>query len=1074
MDRSGPASMRGILFVDVVGSTALRGRLGEARADVLRRHHDELFDRVVDDHGGVVRRWTGDGMKASFASASAALAAALDVQRAVARYRTRPDAVAALRVRAGVSAGEVTIEDGDDHGVAVIEGARLEALAEPDEVLATDLAHRLGRRRVAARFEDVGVRALKGLEEPVAVVRVVDTRPDVAAVAVPKALEVDGRFPLVGRSGAAAEAQAAWRAASGGETATLLVAGQPGMGKSRLVGHLAERAHDDGALVLAGSCDSDLAVPYEPFTGAFDAVVGLDDELARAVAEGTGPLGPLWPGRRRGRGEDAGPAARFTLYDAVGDLLRRLAAIRPVVLVLEDVHWATTATVHLVRHLVHHVTDARVLVVATYRAEEIDPAHPLHGLLAEIRTTPSLRRVELGPIDVAAVEQLVAARVPETTGAARRRFAERVCDESAGTPFFVCEILDHLSLEGTLAHIVGDGSGRQLPVPESVRDIVGHRLGRLPPGTADVLASAAVLGQSFELDLLAALTERTHEQALLAVEEAERGAIVSEVDVGRFAFAHAIVRATLLDAHSATRRALVHRRAAELLEVRRPDDHDELARHWLAAREESRATDHLALAADRDMEALAFESAAARYRQVLDHHARHPPDDAALVVRAQLGLGQARRAMGQTEYLPIVEEAGRRARELGHVDLIVDAAIASLWPGTYFITAGATEGDLVELCEVAVDVTPHDDPRRPAVLATLAAQLTFADSDDRRADLLEEALRIARERDDPDLVGRVLIAEHLTAWHPGSTDRRRELVDELGEIARSSGNVDVCFFAGFFDGMGAAERGDVHRAREVLTGLGPAIDASRNFYYGFLTDRMLVSLDLFAGAPDVQAAIDDLAARYDGTHADTGGTWALQTGKVAQEMGRLGDFVPTIAALVAESVLAPVWRAPLGLALFASGDRDGALEVLEGSPDPHLDYFWLTVVQTQAELAVELGHLDRCRALYDTLLPHRGLLGITSSGALVLGQVDLSLGLLALALGQLDEAIDLLDGAVARADAMGAPFEQVRARRALAGARAARGEEASDLLGAARSVARAHGYAAELALLDAAPVGPPP
>src|SRR5689334_16550938 len=125
MDRPPPAGIRGILFTDVVGSTALRTELGERRADALRRDHDEMLGPIVGEHDGVVLRWTGDGLKAEFPTASAAVAAAIAMQRAVARYARSADAVAAFRIRIGVAVGEVTSEDGDAHGVAVIEAARL-------------------------------------------------------------------------------------------------------------------------------------------------------------------------------------------------------------------------------------------------------------------------------------------------------------------------------------------------------------------------------------------------------------------------------------------------------------------------------------------------------------------------------------------------------------------------------------------------------------------------------------------------------------------------------------------------------------------------------------------------------------------------------------------------------------------------------------------------------------------------------------------------------------------------------------------------------------------------------------
>ena len=185
---------------------------------------------------------------------------------------------------------------------------------------------------------------------------------------------------------------------------------------------------------------------------------------------------------------------------------------------------------------------------------------------------------------------------------------------------------------------------------------------------------------------------------------------------------------------------------------------------------------------------------------------------------------------------------------------------------------------------------------------------------------------------------------------------------------------------------------------------------------------MLVSLDILACAPDAQGAIDELAARFEDTHADTTGTWALQTGGIAFQQGRLADFTPVLRGLVEESVLSPVWRAPFGLALLASGEREAAEAVLDDWVEPLLDYFWTTVVQTRSDLAIGLGRVDRCRELYDMLVPHRGLLGITSSGSLVYGLVDLTLGRLATTLGELDLAVELLNGAVEQADAMAAPY----------------------------------------------------
>lgn len=177
-----------ILFTDMVDSTALRSRLGEDEADVLRLHHDHLLAAEVAAHSGTVARWTGDGVKAGFASASDAVAAAVSIQRAVVAYGLRADAVAVFQVRIGISAGEVTIDEaGDHHGVAVVEAARLEALARPGDILATEMVRMLGQRRANVEFEEVGERTLKGLDLPVRVYRVVDSRIDgTPAASIPR------------------------------------------------------------------------------------------------------------------------------------------------------------------------------------------------------------------------------------------------------------------------------------------------------------------------------------------------------------------------------------------------------------------------------------------------------------------------------------------------------------------------------------------------------------------------------------------------------------------------------------------------------------------------------------------------------------------------------------------------------------------------------------------------------------------------------------------------------------------------------------------------------------------------
>jgi class 3 adenylate cyclase/tetratricopeptide (TPR) repeat protein len=1070
MARSAGAAMRAILLADVVGSTELRSRLGDEQADELRRVHDALLGSAVTAYGGQVLRWTGDGLKASFPTASASVAAAIEMHRAVARYGRRPEAVAPFRLRIGLSAGEVVYEDDDDHGVAVIEAARLEALAEPGETLATDLVRLLGQRRGDADFEPAGTHELKGLDERVSVVRVVDTAQDLASRPLPRALKADGRFPLVGRGEEVATGLRSWREVRSGGTALALVAGQPGIGKSRVVAQIAQRAHADGATVLAGTCDADVEVPYQPFAQSFEEASAGDEQLARALTDGVGPLGPLFPARRAGSSDD-GPAARYGLFEAVVALVARLGSERPVVLVLDDLHWAAPPTVQLLRHLVGNAAPGSLLVLATFRPEAVGPGHPLHELLAELHRLPAATRIDLEPLGVSAVADLVAARAPTAPPHAVEDFARRVFTQAAGSPFFVCELLDHLSATGQLERLAHGETAEALPIPDSVRDVVGQRLARLPEGADALLATAAVIGLGFDLELLAALTKRPEEDVLELLESVGQTSLVHEAGAGRFAFDHAIVRNTILHRMSASRQALNHRKVAEALESLRRPDPDELWHHWNLGGVADKAIAALEVAARRDLDALAYESAAERFQTMVDHFERDAHADEPSLARAWLGLGRALRAMGKLVYLEAVEQAGRLGRRLHDGDLVAEAAVASIWPGSFFHTAGEVQVGLVELSEAALAMVPADDPRRARLLSTLAGHLTFDPDRQRRIELIAEAEALARRADDAELLGTVLVAEHLCLWAPTTFDRRARIAHEVTAAAQASGDLDLTFFGGFFTAFGAAERGDLATARTELLALAPTVTASQNFFFGFLVDRLLVSMDVFCAAPDAQQRIDALAARYADSHADTGGTWAIQTGALAMQSGEFGDLVPTVRATMHESDASAVWTAALAMALLGAGDRNGAGEVLDHRVEPPLDYFWLAYQLGMAHVAVDLGRGDDVARSFELLLPFRGQLAMTASGSLCFGLVSTVLGQLALASGAPTEAVDLLEEAVAHADAMQAPYEATRARRLLAAALQAAppGEDtkhrAAALLGEAASLAATHGFEGERQLL---------
>ena len=257
-----------VLVADVVGSTELFGRLGADRADDARRALFSAFSAAIGAGDGVLIKTMGDGCLASFDSAADAVTAAIVVQQAVTRLREHR--VPGLGLRVGIAVGDVTEEDGDVFGPVVVTASRLCSDAREHQVLATELVRMLAGDRGGHHYEAIGELILKGIADPVPAC-IVRVDAAVSGRSLPAALAATPAELVVGRGEELDVLSVAFKTASAGERRAVLVAGEPGVGKTRLVAALARRAHDEGALVLFGRCEEDLAVAYQPFAGALRA-----------------------------------------------------------------------------------------------------------------------------------------------------------------------------------------------------------------------------------------------------------------------------------------------------------------------------------------------------------------------------------------------------------------------------------------------------------------------------------------------------------------------------------------------------------------------------------------------------------------------------------------------------------------------------------------------------------------------------------------------------------------------------------------------------------------------------------
>jgi len=1008
-----------VLSSDIVASTDLLESSGTEAAIGVQRAFGEAVASACPS--GEVLHVRGDGIVVRFPSATDAIRAAIRLHQLVDSHSLRASTTP-FELRSAVAVGP-----DPEH-----EAARLESTSRPGhivissaaEVLAFDLAEELTDGSVAPLV--------------------------VEAAPFPNELVSNDDLPLVGRASALGELERCWGESLLGKLRAAFVTGEAGIGKTRLVSTFAEACHAAGALVLFGSSDMEKAAPYRPFAAALGNV---DDVFAER-------LRLLFPHERISAvaAETVGQD-RTQLFDSVNEVLAALSEPRPVLLVLDDLHWSSSATTLLLRHMLHHPPVGRVMILGTFRDGEVGRDHPLFDVVNDQAVVGMTTRVALQHLTVEEVADLIGAHFVTQVGDDERRLADRIHHESSGLPFFTGEVLRHLG---------DDPSGESLAIPASVVDAIQQRLTRLDDATARMLEMAATVGQTFDLEVVAGALDTTLSVVVEQVEAAERLALVRESGrAGHYQFDHALVRSSLLAGLSATRVAMIHQQIAESLE-RLPGDHnDALAHHWRQAAgpvARQQAVRYLVLSADRDASALAWEAAKVRYEEALELAGDDGVVEPDVIVAMHLARARAMRASGDGDFLVAMQETGRLARAGGFAEAIAHVAINSTKPGTWFANANEPDEHFIGLCEDALAAPDLDPQLRCRVLSTLATNLAFDDDRQRRRAMVDEAVTIARSVGDADLVASALIAEHLAFWDPSTLDDRAEIIDELGRLAQRRDNPDHLFLAGFFRASMLLESGQLAEAREALGDLDDPISRTRNFWFRFLVDRMQTALAVAGCQPEAKLLVDKLFESSFETQADAAGTWGAQLGGLAIQTGTFGSMADQLAAASERSRGQGVWSCGLAIAQLDAGDADAARATLAKLKDAPLDFMWLVSQQMIAEAAYRLDDRDLCITTLDRLRPFAGRVGVIASGTLVFTLVSISIGEAALGAGEIDLAVTSLRAATHQADELELPFCQVRSRRRLL--EALPREQWGSLLLEAIELAATYGFPSEVAALE--------
>jgi len=432
---------------------------------------------------------------------------------------------------------------------------------------------------------------------------------------------------LIGRQEQLSQLEDALLSVNRGEGRFVVLTGEAGIGKTRLATELTKRARKLGCDVLWGSCsEAELALPYLPFVEAVgnhlrerDPAV-LRADLGSAAAE----LAQLFP--QLSDGPPTAPVgdpaqAKLRLFESVVTLLELWARGRGLLLVVDDVHWADSSTRELLDYVARRLVRSRVMILATYRSDELDRRHPLRRMVQVWRRVGLTETIAVSAMSPRDVAEMIAAIL--NADEVNAELASIVNARAEGNPFVLEEMLKEALDRGEISRTETGwqpGSADALRMPETVRDAVLLRLGRLDAEQIEVLRAAAVLGRSFDYRLLVEVVEADERVVLAALESAvaqqlfEEGAYASD----RYSWRHALTQEAIASDTVVPKRQRIHSRAADAL-LRTAGTATEVARHLLGAGRTDQAVDACLRAAQEAERAVAFREAAELLERVLPH-----------------------------------------------------------------------------------------------------------------------------------------------------------------------------------------------------------------------------------------------------------------------------------------------------------------------------------------------------------------------------------------------------------------------------------------------------------------------
>jgi tetratricopeptide (TPR) repeat protein len=726
--------------------------------------------------------------------------------------------------------------------------------------------------------------------------------------------------------------------------------------------------------------------------------------------------------------------ARFRLFDAVTSFFKHASAARPLVLVLDDLHWADKPSLLLLQFLAREMRDAHVLVLGTYRDVALGRQHPLAEALGELARQPVCHRVALRGL----AEADVARFIELTTGSAPgTKVATAVYEMTEGNPFFVGEIVRLLAGEGRLQR-PAEATALTITLPQGVREAIGRRLNGLSEECNRVLALASVIGREFRVNVLQQVADVPAERVLETLEEAVAARIVSapRSPAEPYAFSHTLVRETLYEELTVPARVRLHRRVGEVLERVHGSDPTahlaELAHHFFDAApggDAAKAVDYARRAAARALQLLAYEEAASHYQRALQGSELLPVADDADRCELLLGLGDAQSRAGErADARATFQRAAEIARRRGRSDLLARAALGFGGRGEF--GAGPDEAVRVLLEEALAALGEDEDALRARLLSRMTGTEPYSTSMTTRDRLSRQAVELAERAADPATLMAAWGARYWALLGPDRVEERAVVGAELLRLAEKTGDKN-CAFLGHEVRLGVLlALGDIagaDREIEIMAGLVRELRqpiehwfvtwcrASRAIADGrFAEGERLLHEGLAIGQrAQHPTALDAFAGQMLWLRGEQG--TLHESENLEQTFRMLDERLPSARGIL---------RAGLANLLGDMGRFEEARATLDelaahDFADIPRDEHWLVTMSMLAEVSADLGDARRAALVYELLRPFADRNAVHDLIRAYRGSVAFSLGILARTMGRVTDAARHFEDALAMNAKMG-------------------------------------------------------